>query len=104
MKRTDRNGLARGKAHYLFYEAALGGTYLVKDEDGTCYIVDHGAGELAKENGHWIDTDGPDSQEFSFQEAKHDFDIVSWSDEEPLDIWDYLKDNGWIQPNNEFVE
>lgn len=104
MKRKDKNGLTRTKAHYLFYEAMVGGTYLVKDEDGTCWIVDHGAGDISKKDGHWIDLNGPDWQEQSFSEAKYDFDIVSWEDEKPLDIYDYLVENGWIVGPQTFAD
>lgn len=104
MKRQDKNGLTRAKAHYLFHLAMVGGTYLVKDKDGSCWIVDHGAGEVAKEGDHWIDTEGPDWQENSFMESKYDFDIVSWEDPEPLDIYDYLKENGWLKSPHDFAD
>ena len=104
MKRKDKNGLTRGKAKYLFILQCGGATYLVKDKDGTCWIVDHGAGELAKKDGHWIDTEGPYCQAISFEESKYEFNIVSWEDEKPLDIYNYLKENGWITGPQKFVD
>lgn len=95
MKRKDSHGLSRGKAHYLYWEHRVGAEYLVKDKDGTCYLVDHGTAGITKEKDHWIDIGGPDWQANSFEEAKYDFDIVSWSDEKPLKIYDYLRINGW---------
>ncbi len=97
MKRKDKNGLTRGKARYLFWQTLVGGDYLVKNKDGTCFIVDHGAGELKKRKGKWISDCGADWTEEALSEAEHDFDIVSWEDEMPLNILDYLTSNGWIR-------
>lgn len=100
MKRSDKNGLTRGMAKYLYVEHRLGAEYLVKDRDGRCYIVDHGAGELYKYGGCWKDRLG--DREDSFQESKYDFEIVSWKDKEPLELYEYLKDNGWWDEFEQF--
>jgi hypothetical protein len=93
---TVPNELSNAAARELIQAEALGGVYLVKNKDGKCYIVDHGFTELVKTDDHWED------KEYGFDEnvfgkTKYSYDIVSWEDEKPLNIFDYLKENGWVR-------
>lgn len=90
------------KAAYEMYEWAMcGAVYLVKNKDGSCYFVDHGFTELVKSDERWMDIKwgafGP-----CFVRSKINYDIVSWEDERPLDIWKYLRNKGWVL-NKEFL-
>jgi len=84
-------------ARELYNLWRLGYVYLVKNKDGTCYAVDHGCIDVpVKAEERWEDPEYGFDDQNVFLETKHDFKIVSWDDEAPLDIGDYLIDNGWI--------
>lgn len=92
---TIPNELSDAAAAELIEASALGRTYLVKNKDGRCYLVDHGYTELIKTADGWEDKEYGFEEEV-FEETEHSYEIVSWEDEEPLDIDAYLKEHGWI--------
>lgn len=99
-----KNGLTQRKAHELFGLWCVGHDLLVKNKDGQCYHVDHGrAGDLIKTDERWEDPEyGFD--ENVFVKTKYDYEIVSWSDESPLDVYDYLMNEGWVMVVNGELE
>lgn len=95
--------LKSSQARYLYRECRFGAELMVKNKNGEVYLVDGGNCGLVKTANCWEDEEyGFD--ENVFQLSKYNFDFVSWDDKEPLDIWEYLKKNGWVDENGEFVE
>ena len=92
-----RNAMPQVEARELFHLMSVGYDLLVKNKDGKCYHVDHGrSGDLIKKGGKWEDPEyGFD--ENVFQKARYSYKIVSWSDESPLDVRDYLLKEGWMK-------
>lgn len=85
------------KKFYQYKELAgmnsIGYEYLVKNKDGTVYFVDHGYTEIIKAEEQWEDKEyGFDENVFVEAKCNYD-DLVSWDDEEPFDIYDYLVKN-----------
>lgn len=95
IRQKDR--LPQGAARELFDCMRVGYDLLVKNKNGKCYHVDHGrSGDLVKNGSKWEDPEyGFD--ENVFLEADYRYKIVSWSDEEPLDVHDYLLQEGWMK-------
>lgn len=96
MKKT----MTQRKAHELFGLWCVGYDQLVRNKDGQCYHVDHGrSGDLVKTDDGWEDPEyGFD--ENVFMKTKYDYEIVSWSDEAPLNTYDYLMKEGWVREAN----
>lgn len=89
--------LPRKAAREMFYRSRLGDVYLVRNKDGKCYFVDHGCtGKPVKREEQWEDPEYG-FNEYVFLEAKYDYPIVAWSDDEPLDIDEYLIREGWMK-------
>ncbi len=106
MKKIRKKDLTQRKAHELFYLWCVGYNLLVKNKDGLCYHVDHGrSGDPIKTERGWEDPEyGFDENVFA--KSKYDYDIVSWDDEEPLHVFDYLVAAGWVKlvgRNYEFI-
>lgn len=87
--------LTKAAAKELYNNWRVGGTYLVKNKDGSCYVVDHGCTELVKLEDHWEDR-VYGTEDFVFWKLKRNYEIVSWEDDTPLNIGDYLKENNWL--------
>ncbi len=90
-------------AEYLYENYKLGCEFLVKNKDENIFFVDHGySGKLIKKEDHWEDAEyGFDENVFIPVNSHINIDIVSWDDEEPLDIYKYLSENAWLK-NGEF--
>lgn len=74
----------------------LGAELLVKNKNGDVYFVDHSySGKLIKNGERWEDARfGFD--ENVFEKSRFSYPFVSWEDEEPLDIEQYLLKNGLL--------
>lgn len=98
--------LTRNAAGEMYEQYMVGAVYLVKNKDGKCYFVDHGfSGELIKTADHWEDKKYgfEDYEGLIFSESKREYKIVSWEDKEPLDVYKYLVENGWMSEECEFI-
>ena len=74
----------------------LGAELLVKNKNGDVYFVDHSfSGKLVKTKTRWEDARyGFDENIFS--KSRFSYSFVSWEDDEPLDIEQYLFKNGLL--------
>lgn len=89
--------ITKSAARELLGEWSIGYDQLVQNKDGSCYLVDHGrSGDLIKVNSRWEDPNyGFD--ENVFRRVSPSFKkIVSWDDEQPLDVMDFLIEHGFV--------
>lgn len=94
--------LSKKSALEIYNNSRIGRVYLVRNKNGKLYYVDHRYTELVKKEDRWEDKKyGFDWN--VFVECNLDLENVKWEDERPLNIYQLLHDEGWVDDEYEFI-